>query len=104
MLNLIFLLIDREHQNKGFGTISYQILDNECIINKLQFLIVECDNNSKKYYENKFNFIDIDTEIKQRIEIYKVTRQTDDYDSKLQLCVVYKNKYQNDYIFLYKIF
>ena len=52
MLNLIFLLIDREHQNKGFGTILYQILDNECIINKLQFLIVECDNNSKKYYEN----------------------------------------------------
>ena len=45
-------MIDREHQNKGFGTILYQILDNECIINKLQFLIVECDNNSKKYYEN----------------------------------------------------
>ena len=86
---LDFLLIDKDFQNKGFGTVLYHILDNECITNKLQFLIVECDKNSRKYYENKFNFIDIDTEIKKRIEIFKITRQTDDYDSKLQLCVLH---------------
>ena len=86
---LDFLLIDKNYQNKGFGTVLYHILDNECITNKLQFLIVECDKNSRKYYENKFNFIDIDTEVKKRIEIFKITRQTDDYDSKLQLCVLH---------------
>ena len=101
---LDFILIDKEYQKQGFGTILYQILENECITNKLQFLVVECDENTKKYYENKFNFIDIDIEIKNRAKIFNKTGKIDDYDDKLGLCLLHKCKNKSEFILLYKIF
>lgn len=101
---LDFLLIDKEYQKQGFGTILYQILENECITNKLKYLVVECDENTKKYYENKFNFINVDVELNKRQEEYKKTGKIDDYGYKLHLCALHKWKNNTEFILLYKIF
>ena len=101
---LDFLLIDKEYQKQGFGTILYQILKNECILDKLQFLVVECDEKSKEYYQNKLNFIGIDVEMKDRAKTFTKTKTFDDYDDKLALCLLHKCKNKTEFILLYKIF
>ena len=107
---LDFILIDTDNQKQGYGTILYQILENECIINKLEFIAVECEENSKEYYEKKFYYIGFVTELKKKeVEVENIPKnlmkKTNEEIDKLMLCLLHKctKGKNNEFIYCYKV-
>jgi len=91
-----FLMVDKDYRHKGYAKALFMLQDLDFINSSAKFIVVECEENTKGFYIENFDFFEITkdnlkdpmqaTEVEQMCDYHYIKQSVSNY------CYVYKIK------------